>query len=154
MNVEAQDQGLQIEYHCTKCRQCSECLKPIETERISLREEAEIVAITESVRLDLENKRIICSLPLRGKEEEFLSTNKFQAEKILKQQCTKYFNDVETKPLILKAFKKLFDNKHAKLLRDLPIETVEKILSKKVNHFIPWRVVFKDSISTQLNTFC
>ena len=146
--VEAQDQGLQIEYRCPKCRQCSECLKPIETERISLREEAEIVAITESVRLDLDNKRIICSLPLRGKEEEFLSTNKFQAEKILKQQCTKYFNDGETKPLILKAFKKLFDNKHAKLLRDLPVETVEKILSKKVNHFIPWRVVFKDSIST------
>ena len=146
--VEAQDKGLQIDYKCPKCRRCVECLKPIETERISIREEAEMAEISESVKLDLENKRIICSLPLRGAEEEFLSTNKAQAEKVLNQQCAKYFKDEHTKPVILKAFKKLFDNKHAKLLKDLPPETVEKILSKKVNHFIPWRVVFKDSIST------
>ena len=146
--VEAQDKGLQIDYKCPKCRRCVECLKPIETERISLREEAEMAEISESVKLDLENKRIICSLPLRGAEEEFLSTNRAQAEKVLKQQCAKYFKDEQTKPIIIKAFRKLFDNKHAKLLKDLPPEVVEKILSKKVNYFIPWRVVFKDSIST------
>ena len=112
-------------------------MKPIETEKISLREEAETVAISESVKLDLENKRIICSLPLRGEETEFLSTNRAQAEKILNQQCSKYFKDGASKPVILKAFKKLFDNNHAKLLRDLPSETVEKILSKQVQHHIP-----------------
>ena len=148
--VEAQDKGLQIDYKCPKCRRCVECLKPIETERISLREEAEMAEISESVKLDLENKRIICSLPLRGAEEEFLSTNRAQAEKVLKQQCAKYFKDEQTKPIIIKAFRKLFDNNHAKLLRDLPMELVENILSKKVNYFIPWRCVFKDSISTPI----
>ena len=146
--AEVQDAGLQIDYRCPKCRQCSDCMKPIETEKISIREEAEMVAISESVRLDMDNKRIICNLPLRGGEREFLSTNKNQAEKILNQQCSKYFKDEATKPVILKAFKKLFDNGHAQLLRDLPKETVDKILSKEVNHHIPWRVVFKDSVST------
>ena len=146
--AEVQDAGLQIDYRCPKCRQCSDCLKPIETEKVSIREEAEMVAISESVRLDMENKRIICNLPLRGKEREFLSTNKAQAEKILNQQCNKYFKDEATRPVILKAFKKLFDNGHAQLLRDLPKETVEKILSKEVQHHIPWRVVFKESVST------
>ena len=96
----------------------------------------------------MENKRIICNLPLRGEETEFLSTNRVQAEKILNQQCSRYFRDEETKPVILKAFKKLFDNNHAKLLRDLPVETVNKILSKEVQHHIPWRGVFKESVST------
>ena len=146
--VEAQDKGLQIEYRCPTCRKCTECLKPIETERISLREEAEVAVINESVQLDLKNKRIICSLPLRGKEEEFLSSNREQAEKILNQQCSKYFRDDATKPVILKAFNKLFDNGHAKLFKDLAPEVVEKILSKKVQHYIPWRVVFKESVST------
>ena len=127
--ADVQDAGLQIEYRCPKCRQCSDCLKPIETEKVSLREEAETVTISGSVRLDMENKRIICNLPLRREETEFLSTNRVQAEKILNQQCSRYFRDEETKPVILKAFKKLFDNDHAKLLRDLPVETVNKILS-------------------------
>ena len=29
--VEAQNKGLQIEYRCPKCRQCTECLKPIDS---------------------------------------------------------------------------------------------------------------------------
>ena len=146
--AEVQDAGHQIEYSCPTCQQCSDCLKPIETEKISLREEAETVTISESVRLDMEYKRIICNLPLRGEETEFFSTNRVQAEKILNQQCSKYFRDEATKPIILKAFKKLFDNNHAKLLKDLPKETVDKVLSKEVLYHIPWRVVFKDSVST------
>ena len=50
--------------------------------------------------------------------------------------------------IILKAFKKLFDNGHAVLLKYLPKETIEAIMSKTVQHFIPWRLVFKDSVST------
>ena len=146
--VEIQDAGLQIDYRCPRCRQCSDCLKPIETERISIREEADMAAIYDSVILDFRNKRIVFYLPLRGEESEFLSTNRAQAEKILKQQCEKYFKDFDTKPVILKAFQKLFDNNHAKLLRDLPADIVGKILSKPVNYYIPWRVVFKESVST------
>ena len=42
----------------------------------------------------MENKRIICNLPLRVEDTEFLSTNKVQTEKILNQQCR---NTSETK---------------------------------------------------------
>ena len=43
-------------------------------------------------------------LPLLGQETEFLLTNRVQTEKILDQQS---FRDKDTKPVILKAFKKL-----------------------------------------------
>ena len=68
-----------------------------ETEKISLREEAEMVEIRNSVKLDFENKKIICSLPLRGKEEDFLTSNRDRCVKVLDQQCSKYFSDVKTR---------------------------------------------------------
>ena len=76
-----------------------------------MREEAEDAVITESVQLDIKNKQI------------------------LNQQCRKYFKDESTKPVIIKAFKKLFDNEHAKLLRDLPPDIVARIVSKKVQSY-------------------
>ena len=48
------------------------------------------------------------------------------------QQCKKYFGDEETKATILKAFKKLFDNGHMVLLRDLKPEE-KKFLDKDVS---------------------
>ena len=106
----AQQEGLQIEYRCPKCRSCSDCRRSFATERVSMREEAEEQQIWDSVTLDWEKKRIICYLPLRGSEEEFLSNNREIALKILDQQCYKYFRDEETRPVVVKAFEKLFKN--------------------------------------------
>ena len=140
---------IKIEYRCPRCRNCQPCRSADETEKISLREEAEKIQVEDSVWLDEENKRFMCKLPLRGDPEEFLSTNKHQAEKVLDRQVRLYANDDSTKPLILKAMKKLFDNGHVDLLNNLPTKTKQKILEQPVNHFIPWRVVFKSSsIST------
>ena len=63
------------------------------------------------------------------------------------QQCKKYFGDEETKATILKAFKKLFDNGHMVLLRDLKPEE-KKFLDKEIQYHIPWRVVFSGSPTT------
>ena len=140
---------IKIEYRCPRCRNCQPCRSADETEKISLREEAEQIQVEDSVWLDEENKRFMCKLPLRGDPEEFLSTNKHQAEKVLDRQVRLYANDDSTKPLILKAMKKLFDNGHVDLLNNLPTKTKQKILEQPVNHFIPWRMVFKSSsIST------
>ena len=79
----AQQEGLNIEYCCPKCRSCNDCRRSFATERISLREEAEDQMIWDSVSLDWSNKRIICNLPLRGSVEEFLSNNRDIALKIL-----------------------------------------------------------------------
>ena len=108
----AQQEGLQIEYRCPRCRDCNDCRRSFQTERVSLREEAEDQEIYDSVNIDWSNKQIICSLPLRGKEEEFLSNNREIALKVLNQQCYKYHKDDETRDTIVKAFEKLMKNKH------------------------------------------
>ena len=143
-----EDGGLTIEYRCVRCRDCQDCKNSEVTEKTSLREEAEMHMIRESVKLDIPNKRIICSLPLRGPEKEFLSTNKDRALKVLDQQCRKYHNDEDVKEVALKAFKKLFDNNHASLIDDISPELQSLFEHKDPQYFIPWRLVFKDSIST------
>ena len=48
----------------------------------------------------------------------------------------------------MKAFEKLFKNEQLVLWKDLSDEEKKVIESKTVSHYIPWRVVFKPSIST------
>lgn len=127
---------------------CSaDCKSSGKTEKISLREECEQHEIEKSVKLDLLNRKIQCTLPLIGKERDFLTCNRDIAMKILRQQCAKYHNDTETKEIILKAFAKLFENGHARLIRDISQEDA-KFLSKEVQYHIPWRVVFSSSPTT------
>ena len=49
---QAQQEGLQIDYRCPRCRQCTDCRNSFETERVSLREEAEDLMIRDSVTID------------------------------------------------------------------------------------------------------
>ena len=144
----AQDEGLSIEYRCPKCRNCQDCRNSHNTERISLREEAEDLMIRDSVTLDWANKRIISHLPMRGKPEEFLTNNRDIALKILQQQSVKYFNDEDTKEIVIGAFQKLLKNGQMILWDDVSQEDKDLILSKAVNHYIVWRVVFKASLSS------
>jgi hypothetical protein len=148
LKVQLEEGGLEISYRCIRCRDCSDCKNAAKTEHLSLREEAEMELIRKSVKLDFKNKRIICTLPLRGAEEDFLTTNRDRALKVLEQQCKKYYKDTETKEAVLKAFKKIFDNGHAGPLQDLTSEEKEAFANKQVSYYIPWRVVFSDSLST------
>ena len=143
-----EDGGLNVEYRCVKCRDCPDCRNSDESEKTSLREEAEEYMIKQSVKLDIENRRIICSLPLRGPEQDFLTNNRDRALKVLDQQCRKYHADEEVRETALKAFKKLFDNNHAAILSDIEEELTEQFIHKDPQYFIPWRLVFKDSVST------
>ena len=92
-----------IDYRCPQCRNCQACRDAHGTERISLREEAEEAIIKDAVKLDYENKRFICTLPLRGKPEDFLTTNKHEAAKILEKQVRLYHKEEDTAKLIVKA---------------------------------------------------
>ena len=105
--MKMQELGLSIDYRCPACRSCQGCKNAPETEHISLREEAEDQAMRESVKIDFEKKKITCVLPLRGKEEEFLSSNRKSAEKVLNSQCKKVQNDEEAKKEIIKSFNKI-----------------------------------------------
>ena len=77
---------LEVEYRCVQCRNCSQCRDADKTEKISIREESEMYAIRQSIFLNYDKKRIDCSLPLRGQEREFMSTNTDQVVAILKKQ--------------------------------------------------------------------
>ena len=59
-----------------------------------------------------------------------------------------FFSDEDTQPIIVKAFEKLFQNNQLVLWSDLTDDERKLIESKPVSHWIPWRVVFKPSLST------
>ena len=146
--LQSNEEGMQISYRCPRCRDCVDCKKSFETERVSLREEQEDQMVHDSIRIDWENKQIECKLPVRGEEHQFLSNNRDIALKILDQQCNKHHKDVETRELICKSFDKLMKNGHMVLWDSLTEDEKKVIEAKKVSHWLPWRVVFKDSLST------
>ena len=150
--VKMQELGLSIDYRCPACRSCHGCKNAPDTERISLREEAEDQAIRESVNIDFEKKKITCVLPLRGKEEEFLCNNRAIAERVLDSQCKKVQNDEEARNTVIKSFYKLFDGGFARRFDELDESQKQVILKKKVQHYLPWRVVYKASLSTPCRT--
>ena len=152
MLIKLQESGISLDYRCPSCRDCSSCRNAPDTERISLREEAEDQAMKESVHIDFKNKKITCKLPLRGKVEEFLSDNREVALKVLNSQCKKVQDDEEAKATIIKSFYKLFDGKYAVKFSDLSEADQKMILSAKVQHYLPWRCVYKQSISTPCRT--
>ena len=72
---EVMDAGLTIEYRCVRCRSCNDCRNADQSGKVSLRQDAEDELIKESVKLDYVKKEIMATLPLRGKEEEFLASS-------------------------------------------------------------------------------
>ena len=60
------ESGVSIEYRCIKCRSCGDCKRAIETERVSLREEAEEQEIWDSFILNFDKEIIEVHMPLRG----------------------------------------------------------------------------------------
>ena len=101
--------------------------------------------IKTCIKIDLDNKKIIARLPLRGDAAEYLSNNRASALKILDAQCKKVNNDKDAKEVVLKAFRKLLDNKFAVRFDELTKEEQRMILSQDVNHWLPWRVAYKPS---------
>jgi hypothetical protein len=78
--------GITIDYRCIRCRLCNDCRNADQTEKVSLRQDAEDNMIKNSVTLDYTKKQTTATLPLRGKEEEFLSRNQDRATCVLNQQ--------------------------------------------------------------------
>ena len=141
--------GLTVEYRCPACRECPRCRDADTTEKITMREEVEQKAIEDSVTLDMVNNRIVVTLPKRGKEEQFLSSNRDIALKVLNGVCSKASKNENTKLGIIKAFDKLFKHGHAVYLEELSQEELNQFIGKTVQFYLPWRVVYKlDSLST------
>ena len=88
-------------------------------DKISLREESELYEIRKSVTLDWKNEKIVCTLPLRGRERDFLCSNEDRALRVLEAQCRKYYKDDETRLAIVAAFDKLIEKKYILFLEDM-----------------------------------
>ena len=143
--------GLTVDYRCPSCRECPKCKDADTTEKISMREESEQKAIEDSVTLDTENKKIVVSLPKRGKEEQFLTSNRDIALKVLDGVCRKAATNEKTVLGIQKALEKLFTNGHAVYLHELSKGELDLFIHKPVQFYLPWRVVYKlDSLSTPI----
>ena len=67
---------------------------------------------------------------------------------MLRSVCHKYNKDESVKPVILAAFQKLFDKGFAKFMHQLTDEEKKEFAEKDPQYFIPWRVVFADSVTT------
>ena len=145
---ELQNSGLDVEFRCIKCRECSDCKNADETVKRSLRQEQEQYLIDSSVRLNFEEKTILCRLPCRGPESEFLSSNRDIAIKILDSVCHRYRKNEEVKRLLIGALQKMIDSNIMEKLDSLDLKTKALFINKEVQHWIPWRPVFKDSLST------
>ena len=130
--------GTTVEYRCPDCRECSKCKNSDTTDKISLREEVEQKAVEDSVSFDRVNKKVIVSLPKRGKEEFFLSSNRDIAVKVYKKICEKASKNEETKLEINAAFEKLFKHGHAVYLPDIEKSKLDKFINKCVQHYLPW----------------
>ena len=133
------DTGLNIDYRCVKCRNCVDCRNVDETEKVSLRQDVEDAKIRESIHIDYEKKQILATLPLCGKEEDFLASNRNRALYVLNQQCRKFQGKAEDIELVKNAFEKLFERGY--IVR-LPMKLREMFEEKVVQHYIPWRCVY------------
>ena len=146
-NLQLFDSGLEVEYRCVKCRDCSQCKKADQSEKISIREEQEMQLIRDSIFLDWDNKKVVCSLPVRGEETDFLTSNRNRALRVLDQQCKRWFKD-ENKDNIIAAFEKLFKTGDTRFLEELTDEERSMFIDKPIQYFIPWRVVYNNSPTT------
>ena len=142
------EQGISLDYRCPKCRNCWSCRQSTDTERISIREEFEDDYIKDCVKIDFDSKKIIASLPMRADVNKYLSNNRDIAVKVLNSQCNKLKNDPEGKAVVIKAFRKLIDRGFAVFYEDLSAEQKDKLDAKPVQYYLPWRTVYKDSVTS------
>ena len=149
--LDKQEHGIDISYRCIRCRNCLDCKNSEKVDKISLREESELYEIKKSVTLDWQNSKIVCSLPLRGKERDFLCSNEDRALRVLESQCRKYYKDEETRSAIVTAFNKLIEKKYIVFLEHIPPDVIARFKNKEVQYYLPWRIQFKPG-SASTNT--
>ena len=79
---QVESSGLDVDYRCVRCHNCNDCRNAEQTDKVSLRQEVETQQHMDSVELDMTNKKVVISLPLRAPERDFLVSNKEMAEHI------------------------------------------------------------------------
>ena len=142
--------GTGIDFRCSKCIACKDCLKTGRTMARSQREEDEQQVIESSVRIDWEAQVCYVFLPwIKSPQELALKwgaqSNLRQATHFLKKMLTKSQADRES---LTKFWEELKGRGVVKRLADLDKNVQESISLAPIKHFYPWNCVFKESITT------
>ena len=141
-----------VNFRCEKCQKCK-CASSSTARMMSLTEQIEQEAIEKSVTIDLENKAVYVDLPFTKPPGDFLkakhggNNNYKQAHRVYKSQCRL---PEPKKESIRKVHADLVEKGFMKKLSELPKEHQELIQESPFHHYMPWRTVSKDSISTPL----
>ena len=150
--IDENDKDDTINFRCDKCSRCK-CASSSISKMKSLSEAVEQEAIQKSVSLDLEAKKVFVDLPFTKPPEEYLTkrhggdNNYDQALRVYKAQ-TKLSED--KKQDIRTVIDDLLDKQFMKKITDLPEEHQKLIDDSKFKHYMPWRTVSKESVSTPL----
>ena len=141
-----------VTYRCKDCEDCIACKSSPSLQSSSLRERAESVLISESVRIALDEKRVYVKLPFLTEPNSFFrkhfggeSSNYNQSEAVFFQQCRKSEKEKEG---IRKAMSEFIEADFAGELDSAPLEIIEAVKNSDTTQFYPWRAVYKESVST------
>ena len=142
--------GTGIDYRCSKCAGCKECLKSGRTRARSVREDDEQNVIESSVRIDWENKVCFVFLPwIKSPQELALrwgaDSNIRQARHFLRKMLQKSEKDRKS---LVDFWEELKKRDVVCKLKDLSEKVQQSIANAPVKHFYPWNCVFKESITT------
>ena len=141
--------GAEITYRCVKCRNCADCRRGELLEEASLQEETEQALIEQSVWLEPEQNRMVCSLPFIKNPVTSLLDNRQQAEKIFASQLKSFSKNPAMREAVLAAHDKLLSKGHVAAMDELTVEERKAVEQTQGAYVLPWSCVAKlDSIST------
>ena len=150
--IDQDDVDQLVTYRCNTCVKCLECKKSPRLTTISLQESREQELIEKSVRISLEDAKVIVDFPFLKNPTEFLtkkhgsSSNYKQAKRIYLSQCKK--NEMD-KIGTRMAHKELVERGFMVKLSELSDDSQKLINEAPFRHFYPWFIVSKiESIST------
>ena len=152
--VDKDDTADTITYRCPDCSKCVVCKRSRKRTAVLLQKAAEQTVIESSVKLDLENQRVLVTLPwIRDPVQPLIDKHKgksniHQVLRVYKSQCSK---GPQIKEKVRVAHSELVEQDFMTKLSDLPSHLQEFIRTADFNHYYCWRVVYKeDSQSTQV----
>ena len=116
-------------------------------EEISIREEYEQSLINKSVLLKEDEKMCVAHLPFLGNPDLKLVSNMKSARKVYNGVVKALAKSSKDKEDVLEAERKLQNLGFVDWLENLSKDDQNSILNGAVQYYIPWRVVWSDSVS-------
>ena len=145
-----EDAGSKILFRCNKCRDCKTCKHHENIDNMTVEQEAGQLLIEDSITIDTVNQKIEATLPMTCNPATKLPpSNRDTAlqvyNRVLKQLQKSSPSDKED---IIKAEATLQEYGFVEFVSNLSKEDQIMLENSPIKYYIPWRAVWKNSIST------